>query len=95
MIRPLGDRVLVDPIPMEEMIGGVVIPDSAREKPQSGKVLAVGEGMLDANGKRNSPNVVVGEIVLFSRYGGVDVKNGEDTFLILREGDLLGVVEED
>lgn len=74
---------------------GVVIPDTAREKPQRGTVLRVGPGMLDANGNRTPPGIEEGQVVCFSRYGGVDVRDGDKSYLILREMDVYGVVEEE
>lgn len=95
-IRPLGDRVLVLPDSPEEVReSGLVIPQLAQEKPRSGKVLAVGPGLpsLDT-GERTAPAVEEGESVLFSQYGGVDVELNGDKLLLLREGDLLGTLED-
>lgn len=95
-VRPLGDRVLVRPEDVSEVsAGGVVLPAQAQEKPRMGTVISVGGGLLDAEGKRVAPQVEPGEMVLYSQYGGVDVEVGEEKLLILREGDLLGVIEND
>ena len=92
-IRPLNDRVLVKRLEeVEKTKGGIIIPDSAKEKPAEGEVIAVGPGKLDDKGKRIPVELKAGDRVLFSKYGGTDVKmNGED-YLIMREDDILGVV---
>ena len=93
-IRPLNDRILVQRIEQEsKTAGGIIIPDSAKEKPAEGKIVAVGQGKLDDNGKRVKMEVKVGDTVLFSKYGGTDVKLDGDDYLIMREDDILGVVE--
>ncbi len=93
-IRPLNDRILVQRLEQEEKTaGGIIIPDSAKEKPAEGKIVAVGKGKLDDNGKRVKMEVKVGDCVLFSKYGGTDVKLDGDDFLIMREDDILGIVE--
>jgi len=93
-VKPLGDRVLVKRIEAEEKTkGGIVLPDTAKEKPKEGEVIAVGEGKMLDNGKRATPQVKAGDRVLFSSYAGTEVKvNGED-FLIMREEDILAVRE--
>jgi chaperonin GroES len=93
-IRPLDDRVVLKVLDSEEISsGGIVLPDSAREKPQRGKVTAVGEGKLLDSGKRQTPEVKKGDVVLYGKYAGSDVKvNGED-FKILRESEILGKLE--
>ena len=93
-IRPLGDRVLVQAIEEKEQIrGGIVIPDAAKEKPQQSKVVAVGPGKVDDNGKRIPiTDVKVGDIVLTSKYGGTDVKYEEEEYKILNVGDILAVI---
>jgi chaperonin GroES len=93
-IRPLNDRILVKRLEEEETTkGGIIIPDSAKEKPAEGKVIAVGKGKVNDKGDTIPMQVKAGDHVLFSKYGGTDVKiNGED-FLIMREDDVLGVVE--
>lgn len=92
-IKPLGDRVLVEPMEDKEMKkGGIIIPDTAKEKPQEGKVIAVGQGKLDDNGKRVPMNVKEGDRVLMPKYGGTEVKIGDREFQIVREEELLGVI---
>lgn len=93
-LRPLQDRILVQRI--EEATttkGGIIIPDSAKEKPAEGKVVAVGNGKLGEDGKRVPLELKKGDRILFSKYGGTDVKIEEDEYLIMREDDVLGVVE--
>jgi chaperonin GroES len=92
-IRPLDDRVVVEPLAAEEKTaGGIVLPDAAREKPQRGKVVAVGPGKLLDNGQRAQLSVVVGDEVIYGRYGGTDIEvNGNDV-KILRESDILAKV---
>ena len=93
-IRPLNDRILVKRMASEEMsAGGIIIPDSAKEKPAEGEIVAVGPGKLSDKGERVAMDVKVGDVVLFSKYGGTDIKLGGDDFLIMREDDILGVVE--
>jgi chaperonin GroES len=93
-IRPLSDRVLVEPIKEEEQKkGGIIIPDTAKEKPQQGKVIAVGTGKLDDNGKVIPFNVKAGDKVLMPKYGGTEVKMDGKEYVILREEDILGVIE--
>jgi chaperonin GroES len=93
--RPLHDRVLVKRVEAEERTkGGIIIPDTAKEKPAEGEVLAVGPGMRDEGGRLCQPDVVIGDIVLFGNYAGTEIIiDGEDR-LILREKDILGVLEE-
>ena len=93
-IRPLNDRLLVKRLAAEEKsASGIIIPDSAKEKPAEGEVVAVGPGKLADNGERVALQVVVGDKVLFSKYGGTDVKLDGDDYLIMREDDILGIVE--
>jgi len=93
-IRPLNDRVLVKRLEEEEKTsGGIIIPDSAKEKPAEGEVIAVGEGRIKDNGERLAMTVKVGDRVLFSKYGGTDVKLDGEDYLIMREDDILGIVE--
>ena len=94
-IRPLDDRVVVEPVEAEEMTaGGIVLPDTAKEKPQRGKVVAVGPGRLLDNGERADMSVAVGDEVIYGKYGGTDIEvNGEDV-KILRESDILAKVIE-
>ena len=93
-IQPLGDRVLVQAIEEKEQIrGGIVIPDAAKEKPQQSKVVAVGPGKVDDNGKRIPiTDVKVGDIVLTSKYGGTDVKYEEEEYKILSVSDILAII---
>ena len=94
-IRPLNDRILVKRLEGEEKTaGGIIIPDSAKEKPAEGEVVAVGPGKLNEAGARVAMDVAVGDRVLFSKYGGTDVKLDGEEFLIMREDDVLGVVVE-
>lgn len=91
-IKPLGARVLVEPIEeKEEIKGGIFIPDTAKEKPQEGKVVAVGK-KLDKDGKEIAFDVKAGDTVLMPKYGGTEVKLGDKTYQIVREEDLLGVL---
>ena len=92
-IRPLNDRILVKRMASEEMsAGGIIIPDSAKEKPAEGEIVAVGPGKLNDNGERVAMDVKVGDAVLFSKYGGTDVKLDGMDYLIMREDDILGVI---
>jgi chaperonin GroES len=94
MIRPLGDRLVVKPAPSEEKTkSGIVLPDTAKEKPQEGEVVAVGSGRILDNGQRVPMDVKVGEKVLYSKYAGNEIKINDEEYLILREMDVLGVVE--
>jgi chaperonin GroES len=91
--QPLGDRVLVQPIKEgEQEVGGIIIPDSAKEKPQQGKVKAIGIGAKDEDGKPKAFNVKVGDTVLLPKYGGTEIKLDGETYQILREDDILGVL---
>lgn len=93
-IRPLNDRVLVKRLEEEEKTaGGIIIPDSAKEKPAEGEIVAVGPGKLNDNGERCTLDVKKGDRVLFSKYGGTDVKLDGEDYLIMREDDILGIVE--
>ncbi len=94
-IRPLGDRLVVERIEQEaKTAGGIIIPDTAKEKPQQAKVLAVGPGTKDENGKYVAVDVKVGDIVLFTKWGGNDIKIDGTEYLILKESDVIGVLEE-
>ncbi|MDI6710116.1 MAG: co-chaperone GroES [Thermoanaerobacterales bacterium] len=94
MIKPLGDRVVVKPLPMEERTkGGIVLPDTAKEKPQKGEVVAVGPGRLLDNGQRVAIDLKAGDKVLYSKYAGNEVKIDDVEYLILRETDILGIIE--
>ena len=92
-VRPLDDRVVVEPMEAEQVTaGGIVLPDSAKEKPQRGKVVAVGPGKLLDSGKRGELSVTVGDQVIYGKYGGTDIEvNGEDV-KILRESDILAKI---
>ncbi len=93
-IRPLNDRILVKRLEGEERTaGGIIIPDSAKEKPAEGEVVAVGPGKLNDAGERVALDVAVGDRVLFSKYGGSEVKLDGEDFLIMREDDILGVIQ--
>lgn len=93
-IRPLNDRILVKRLEQEsKSAGGIIIPDSAKEKPVEGEIVAVGNGKLNDKGARVALEVKVGDRVLFSKYGGTDVKFDGEDYLIMREDDILGVVE--
>ncbi len=93
-IRPLNDRILVKRLEGEEKTaGGIIIPDSAKEKPAEGEVVAVGPGKLNDAGERVAMDVAVGDRVLFSKYGGSEVKLDGEDFLIMREDDILGVIQ--
>ncbi|CAK8719745.1 co-chaperone GroES [Candidatus Electronema halotolerans] len=93
-IRPLNDRILVQRVEEEEKTaGGIIIPDSAKEKPAEGKVVAVGAGKRNDAGERIAMDVKEGDRVLFSKYGGTDVKVDGEKYLIMREDDILGIIE--
>ena len=93
-IQPLGDRVVVKALARETVTkSGLVLPDTAKEKPQEGEVLAVGPGKVLDNGKRTTPEVKVGERVVFARYAGTGIKIDGEEYLILRESDVMGIVE--
>ena len=93
-IKPLEDRIVVKTLEAEQTTAsGLVIPDTAKEKPQEGKVLAVGPGRFDDDGKRVPLDVEVGDKVLYSKYGGTEVKYGGEEFLILSARDVLAIVE--
>ena len=94
-VRPLHDRIIVQRVDeaSEQRVGGIIIPDSAKEKPQEGKVIAVGKGKIDDEGKAHPLDVKKGDRVLFSKYSGTEVNIGGDEHLIIREDDVLGVVE--
>ena len=91
-IKPLADRVIVQPMEAETMKGNIIIPDTAKEKPQQGKIVAVGPGRTDDNGNRVAPEVKKGDVVLYGKYAGTEVTVGGDDFLILREGDVLAIL---
>jgi chaperonin GroES len=92
-LRPLGDRVVVKPLEREEVTkSGIVLPDTAKEKPQQGEVLAVGPGRILDSGERVATDVQTGDRVLFAKYSGTEFKLEQDELLILRESDILAIV---
>jgi chaperonin GroES len=93
-VKPLGDRLVVKPLEQEEVTpSGIVIPETAKEKPQKGEVLAVGPGGRDDSGERIPMDVSVGDTVLFAKYGGTEIKLDSEKLLILRESDILALIE--
>ncbi len=93
-LKPLGNRVVVEPIEEEEITtGGIVLPETAKEKPQKGTVLSVGPGERDDDGKRIPLDVAVNDVVLYAKYAGTEIKVEGKKLLILRESDLLAIVE--
>jgi chaperonin GroES len=93
-LKPLGGRVIVEPIEQEEMTaGGIILPETAKEKPQEGKILAAGPGERDEDGERIPMEVQVGDRVLYAKYSGTEVKMDGKKLLILRESDILAVLE--
>ncbi|HEX6384424.1 MAG TPA: co-chaperone GroES [Anaerolineae bacterium] len=94
-LKPLGDRLVVEPKEREETTpSGLVLPETAKEKPQEGEVLAVGPGRLDDDGKRIKMDVSVGDRVLYAKYGGTEVKMDGKKLLILKESDILAIIEQ-
>ena len=95
MFKPLNDHVLVQRLEQETMSkGGIIIPDTAKEKPTKARIIAIGSGKLDKDGKRLSMGVKVGDVVLFGKYSGSEVKLNAQDYMILREDDILAVIEE-
>jgi chaperonin GroES len=93
-IRPLHDRVVIKRLDQSETkLGSIIIPDSAKEKPQQGEVIAVGSGKRDEKGTRIAPEVKAGDRILFGKYSGSEIKVGGEEFLIFREDEILGVIE--
>ncbi|GEN36230.1 MULTISPECIES: co-chaperone GroES [Aneurinibacillus] len=93
MLKPLGDRVIIEPIAKEETTAsGIVLPETAKEKPQEGKVVAVGSGRIE-NGERIALEVQEGNRVIYSKYAGTEVKFGDKELLIMRESDILAIVD--
>ena len=93
-LKPLGGRVIVEPIEQEEMTaGGIILPETAKEKPHEGKILAAGPGERDEDGKRIAMDVKVGDRVLYAKYSGTEVKVDGKKLLILKENDILAIVE--
>lgn len=94
-IRPLGDRIVVEPLEAEEKTkGGIILPDTAKEKPQKGKVVAVGKGRVDEDGKTIPMEVKVGDKVLYGKYAGTEITLDDKEYIILREEDILAIVED-
>jgi len=91
-IKPLADRVIVAPMEKETMKGGIIIPDTAKEKPQQGKIVAAGPGNVADNGDRVAPEVKVGDVVLYGKYAGTEVNVEGKDYLILRESDVLAIL---
>ena len=91
-IKPLADRVIVAPMEKETMKGGIIIPDTAKEKPQQGKIVAVGPGQISDSGERVAPEVATGDIVLYGKYSGTEVNVDGNDYLILRESDVLAIL---
>jgi len=93
-IKPLGDRVLIEPLREEKRKGGIILPDTVeKERPEKGKIVAVGPGKVDDNGKRISISVKKGDKVLFTKYGPNEIKVDDKEYLIAREEDILAIVE--
>jgi chaperonin GroES len=92
-IEPLGDRILVKALPEGEVVrGGIILPDTAKEKPQEGEVVAVGPGRMTDDGKRIPLDIKAGDRVIYAKYGGTEIKDGKDELLILRETDVLAKI---
>jgi len=91
-IKPLADRVIVAPMEKETMSGGIIIPDTAKEKSQQGKIVAAGPGSVSDNGERVAPEVKKGDIVLYGKYAGTEVNVDGKDYLILRESDVLAIL---
>jgi chaperonin GroES len=92
-VRPLHDRILVERVEEEEVRGGIIIPDTAKEKPQKGKIVAVGNGKVSEDGKKIPLDVKAGDRILFGKYSGSEVKIDDKDYLILREEDVLAILE--
>ncbi|MDY0095563.1 MAG: co-chaperone GroES [Candidatus Vecturithrix sp.] len=93
-IRPLQDRVIVKRLEAKDVVkGGIIIPDTAKEKPQEGEVMAVGPGKVSKEGTLQPMNVKVGDKILFGKYSGTDVKIDDEDYIIMREDDILGILE--
>ena len=93
-LKPLADRLVVEPLEQEEVTaGGIILPETAKEKPQQGKVVAAGTGRTDERGEKVAMEVKVGDTVLYAKYSGTEVKMGGKKVLIMRESDVLAVVE--
>jgi chaperonin GroES len=93
-VRPLHDRLIIQRLEEgEQTIGGIIVPDSAKEKPQRGKVFAVGQGKVRDDGSRQQPDVKDGDTILFGKYSGQDIKIDGEEYLILREDDVLAIID--
>jgi chaperonin GroES len=93
-VRPLHDRLIVQRIEEgEQQVGGIIIPDSAKEKPQQGHVIAAGDGQVKDDGTRQTPDVKAGDVILFGKYSGQDIKFDGQGYLIMKEDEVLGVIE--
>jgi chaperonin GroES len=91
--KPLHDRVAIEPLATEEKtVGGIIIPDTAKEKPIKGKVIAVGDGVKDQNGKVTPLDVRVGDIVIYGKWGGTEVKLDNKELMIMKESDIIGII---
>jgi chaperonin GroES len=92
-IKPLSDRVVIKPAPADEKVqGGIIIPDTAKEKPQKGEIVAVGPGKVSDAGQTSAPSVKVGDTVLYGKYSGTEVTIDNEEYLIVRESDILAVI---
>ena len=92
-VKPLGDRVIVQPLEEKEVKkGSIIIPDNAKEKPQEGTIVAIGNGRMNENGIKSEFTVKVGDKVLISKYGGTEIKIDGENYLIMREDDILGII---
>ncbi|KPK73542.1 molecular chaperone GroES [candidate division WOR_3 bacterium SM23_60] len=94
-IKPLHDHILVERVDVEVKKGGIIIPDTAKEKPQQGKVIAVGDGRIDDKGNKTPLVVKQGDMILFGKYSGNEIKLADQEYLIIREDDVLGILEEE
>src|SRR5436189_5726936 len=93
-VRPLHDRILLQRLEEgEQKVGGIIIPDSAKEKPQQGKVIAAGTGKVRDDGTRQAPDVKAGDLILFGKYSGQEIKLDGEYYLIMKEDEVLGVIE--
>jgi chaperonin GroES len=93
-VRPLHDRIIIQRLEEgEQKVGGIIIPDTAKEKPQQGKVIAAGAGKVKDDGTRQRPDVKAGDLVLFGKYSGQEIKLDGDEYIIMREEDVLGVLD--
>ncbi len=94
-VRPLHDRIIIQRLEEgEQKVGGIIIPDSAKEKPQQGKVIAVGIGKVKDDGTRQAPDVKAGDLILFGKYSGQEIKLDGEDYLIMKEDEILGVIED-